>query len=398
MTSVRARSCWMTRGKVNNLPTTPYNRLAYSLSRELIEIGVRTVVVAGRAVRDDAGEFFAETFYQALLNESMPFGEAIHKARQMTYENSRFSGCNTWGAYQAYGDPGFIIKASSPSHMGQPVAIEELLESIKRLSSDAFNQREDEISLKIKLKSLLKKAPKNWQNLPEVLYECGRFYGELLDFAEAIRYLERAVTNSGIKGQVPVQAIEQLANFEARQGEKNNDIDLIYRAIDRLRYLVKAAGGVDAAGHIEGAAINSERCGLLGSAYKRLAGMLATWSIETDDPEKPEGILQALALSAKWYGVGEGDPQQPGFSPYIAQNRLALQAVLGIVKLEDAELARHAGKIAHARYASSRNFWDLIMAGDGKLIAAIIDGNLMREPKAGDGSDAAQAIITIAPG
>jgi hypothetical protein len=103
--------------------------------------------------------------------------------------------------------------------------------------------------------------------------------------------------------------------------------------------------------------------------------------------------MQALTLSAKWYGAGEGDPQRPGFSPYNAHNRLALQAVLGIAKPEDAELARQAGKIACARYTTSRDFYDMIMAGDGELIAGIIDGNLMREIKAGDGSDAAQAII-----
>ena len=340
-------------GKVNNPPKTAYNRLAYSVARELIEIGVRAVVVAGWAVRDDAGEFFAETFYRTLLHERKMFGEAIHTARQMTYEDPRFSGCNTWGAYQAYGDPGFHMDPSGRGSRGngppEPVAIVELVASVYRLHNEVSYAGKETRHLRRQLKDLLKKAPKDWQNMPEVLYACGRFYGELKDFAEAIRYFEKAVAIEDKKGQVPVTAIEQLANFEARQGEKKNDFDLIYRAIDRLRYLVKAAGGVDAAGDITGAAINCERCALLGSAYKRLAGQLETWSLETDDPDKPKGIKQALVLSAKWYEAGEGDPQQPDFSPYNAQNRLALQAVLGIAKPEDAELARHAGRIARVR-------------------------------------------------
>jgi CHAT domain-containing protein/pimeloyl-ACP methyl ester carboxylesterase len=385
-------------GKVNNPPKTAYNRLAYSVARELIEIGVRAVVVAGWAVRDDAGEFFAETFYRTLLHERKMFGDAIHTARQMTYEDPHFSGCNTWGAYQAYGDPGFHMDPSGRGPRGngppEPVAIVELVASVYRLHNEVSYAGKDTRHLRRQLKDLLKKAPKDWQNMPEVLYACGRFYGELKDFAEAIRCFERAVAIEDKEKKVPVTAIEQLANFEARQGEKKNDIDLIRRAIDRLRHLVKAAGGVDAAGNITGTAINCERCALLGSAYKRLAGKLADWSMETDEPEKPKGIKQALALSAKWYETGEGDPHQPGFSPYNAQNRLALQAVLGIAtNPEDAKLARQAGKIAHARYATSRDFYDMIMVGDGELIAGIIDKSLMKAFKVGDKLDAAEAVI-----
>ncbi|MGB5620317.1 MAG: CHAT domain-containing protein, partial [Desulfobacterales bacterium] len=384
-------------GKVNNPPKTAYNRLASSVARELIEIGVRVVVVAGWAVRDDAGEFFAETFYRTLLHERKMFGEAIHTARQMTYEDPRFSGCNTWGAYQAYGDPGFQMDPSGPGSKGtgspQLVAVVELVASVNRLYNEVSYAGKETRHLRRQLKDRLKKAPKDWQNLPEVLYACGRFYGELKDFAEAIHYFEKAVAIEDKKGQVPVTAIEQLANFEARQGEKKNDFDLIYRAIDRLRYLVKAAGGVYAAGDITGAASNCERCALLGSAYKRLAGQLEIWSLETGEPDKPKGIKQALVLSAKWYEAGEGDPQKPGFRPYNAQNRLALQAVLGIAKPEDAELARQAGKIARARYATSRDFWDMIMAADGELIAGIIDQSLMDAPKKDGEFDAARAII-----
>ncbi|MBL0714204.1 MAG: CHAT domain-containing protein, partial [Desulfosarcina sp.] len=231
-------------GRVNNTPPTAYNRLAGSVARELIEIGVRTVVVAGWAVRDDAGEFFAATFYRALLHECLTFGEAIHKARQMTCEDPRFSGCNTWGAYQAYGDPGFRMdpsgrgsKAGSPP---EPVAIEELVASVNRLYNEVSYAGENARHLHRQLEGLLKKAPRDWQDRPEVLHACGRFYGELKDFAEAICCFERAVAIEDRNGLVPVTAIEQLANFEARQGEDNKDTDLIYRAIDRLRYLMKA--------------------------------------------------------------------------------------------------------------------------------------------------------------
>jgi CHAT domain-containing protein len=37
-------------GRLDAIPQTPYNRLAYSVARELIESGVRTVIAAGWAV------------------------------------------------------------------------------------------------------------------------------------------------------------------------------------------------------------------------------------------------------------------------------------------------------------------------------------------------------------
>ena len=48
-------------GSVNNPHSQP-NKLAYSLSRKLIEMGVRCVVAAGWAVNDDAACTFASTF------------------------------------------------------------------------------------------------------------------------------------------------------------------------------------------------------------------------------------------------------------------------------------------------------------------------------------------------
>ncbi len=84
-----------------------YNRLASSLSRELIDMGVRAVVVAGWAVDDQAAHVFASSFYRYLINDGRTFGMAVHHARRDTYRD--FPGSNTWGAFQAYGDPGFLL-------------------------------------------------------------------------------------------------------------------------------------------------------------------------------------------------------------------------------------------------------------------------------------------------
>ena len=106
--------------------------------------------------------------------------------------------------------------------------------------------------------------------------------------------------------------------------------------------------------------------------------MLRQWTV-SGSAEQPQGIREALEQSRNWYQRGQGDPDHPGFSPYNAQNRLALEAVLGIAQSADAKSAIDAGKIAHDRYDQSRDYFDLIMGADGLLIARLIDGSLQQQ-------------------
>ncbi len=372
-------------GKTDNAPTTAYNRLAYSVARELIEIGVRAVVVAGWAVRDDAAKHFAEVFYQSLLQRQLPFGRAVHEARRQTYENENFSNCNTWGAFQAYGDPSFVLDPSSQVDRGNddwnPVAPEELVARIEQwrvalphAKRGGDSQAGERYARRIQ--GLLgKPATKPWSALPEVLCALGRFHAENGDFEQAIAYYGKAIAEEDQHWRIPIMVIEQLANLEARQGEKTKDAALVLQGIKRLLGLLDAADGVGNAG------VNSERCALLGSAYKQLASLLEPWSSDVGTDDQPQGVRQALERSAHWYGRGEGDPNRADFNPYCAQNRLAVLAMLGGAGKADAALALRAGEIARQRYASSRDSFDLIMAADGVLIARLLDGGLQDRPE-----------------
>jgi CHAT domain-containing protein len=93
-------------GYLGQIGGTAYNKMAASISCELIMKGVRAVVAAGWPVWDDAAICFAQTFYKQLL-EYQPFGRALQKAREQTW--TMFPQSNTWGAYQAYGDPDFSL-------------------------------------------------------------------------------------------------------------------------------------------------------------------------------------------------------------------------------------------------------------------------------------------------
>ncbi len=369
-----------------------YNRLAYSVARELIDIGVRAVVVSGWAVRDDAGEVFAETFYQALLHKRKAFGEAVHLARQKLLNDPSFSNCNTWGAYQAYGDPGFVMDPAghtrSDSESWKPVAVEELVAFIDNLSNEQSYTGSSVGLLRKQLKSILKNSHADWLQAPRVLYALGRFYGEIGDFEAAISCYQQAIALDDKHGAVPARAIEQLANLKARFGDKNQQPKLIYQALSSLRGLVQAADGLEWDKLPTKGQINSERCALLGSTYKRLAKVLDDWSADSDDANLPKGAKQALQLSARWYECGEGILGQKNFDPYCAQNRLALEAVLGTARTKDAELALRAGEIARKRYLTSHSPFDQLMVGDGRLIARMIDRSLKKTK-----TDAVQEVI-----
>ncbi|MEP6584894.1 MAG: CHAT domain-containing protein, partial [Ginsengibacter sp.] len=78
-------------------------KLAANIGTQLIENGVKAVVVAGWAVDDAAAMEFTKVFYSNMF-EGSNFGDAVQKARKTIYDNYHTAN-NTWGAYQCYGDP-----------------------------------------------------------------------------------------------------------------------------------------------------------------------------------------------------------------------------------------------------------------------------------------------------
>lgn len=93
-------------GKVDAVDDQLYQqryKLAANIGTQLIEIGVKAVVVAGWQVEDVAAEKFATTFYEELF-DGVSFGNAVKKARLAIYDADNTKN-NTWGAYQCYGDP-----------------------------------------------------------------------------------------------------------------------------------------------------------------------------------------------------------------------------------------------------------------------------------------------------
>ena len=372
-----------------------FNRLAYSISRELIEMGVRAVVAAGWAVDDGAARVFAEEFYSQILR-NRPFGDAVFAARTRTHEE--FPGLNTWGAYQAYGDPGFVIdplrdRADSETVEGwKPVTKEELIQRLRELATKAASgdppstERSRELAGAVDM--ALQSCPDAWKSLPAVRFALGEVYAELGDayFDQAQEQYLAAIRLEDSSGGVPIRAIEQLANLEARTGHTTANSVLINTAKGRLEGLVQLASTtLDRAEQNNGtgspALSNPERAALLGGVYKRLAAVLAG-KLHQDHDQEGGDVLLALEQAIDWYA-------KAGTQPYQVLNLLALEAVrdFGIeAPPASLELARGCAQQARAAWRANPDFWNAVMPAEALMTERLLDRSLGSRGRAGETS------------
>ena len=103
---------------------------------------------------------------------------------------------------------------------------EELIDQIERIGMGIFQRRETMNKsvarhIAAQLQQLLSRSPKDWLENPAVNFALAGVYAELgVDYFERARALYRAAVSAGDrKARVPIVAIEQPANIEARLGE-----------------------------------------------------------------------------------------------------------------------------------------------------------------------------------
>ena len=209
------------------------NKLAASIARELIEIGVRCVVVAGWAVSDDKAQRFGEAFYEHLLLRRQPFGDAVFEARKTIWEPGQND--ITWGAFQAYGDPGWLAepRADNAAALGDGglfASPDELLDELARIrvgqSRRRASQSEREARAQVaRTETILqKRCPPGWLAMPQLQSALGATWLDLGEFDKARVALLRAVQTEDKTGHVPIKDVEKLANIEARLGEERGTL------------------------------------------------------------------------------------------------------------------------------------------------------------------------------
>ena len=391
------------------------HRLAASLARELIDMGVRCVVAAGWEVRDDAAQTFAERFFSAMAIEGMRFGDAVFEARAEALH--RHPDCNTWGAYQAYGDPAFQLRVDQRAERedGTLLAPEELLDWLDQLWLDGHSirgeQRESGLrALQRRIDRRLGRLPAQWVARPDVQQALGRLYaayGDVGGFDAARAPLLRAIAEDSSRGAVPIAAIELLANVEARLAEQlsqpgeGQDLvrarGLVDDAIARMRALILIASAApavaDASSPQAGMPASLQRQAILGSAWKRRA-LVQLRQLQADaglvaDGGKPSARAAGTAAWARVrddllraheaYALGEGDPAQADWNPYPCMNRLQLGWLLG--ESIDAAVLDACLAAARRRFARSFDFFDGAVVADCALTRWLV-GDVVEEEDA----------------
>jgi hypothetical protein len=345
-----------------------YNRLAYSIARELIEIGVRCVVAAGWAVDDEAAYTFADVFYQGILHEKLQFGDAVFAARRETYR--KHGGSFTWGAYQAYGDAGWRVDPrDGAGRRGRVdanfVSPEELIDSVRGIRTEIFQRRETMSkpaarSTAAQLRALLKRCPKNWVDNPVVSFELAETYAALGAefFEEACKLYNNAIAADDRARRVPITAIEQLANIESKLGEIIGAPELIDRAIERLHDLDKVVAGIvdyESGQRVEASSTkaNIERQSLVGSAYKRKAALFARQILDPKTPNRQDSVKQ--------------------FEDAIRRSIEAYKNACIV-----------CGKKANEKFLRAANVLNAVMAAEAYLVQSLFEGGLGRPSEAGD--------------
>ncbi|MGJ7507368.1 DUF7379 domain-containing protein [Variovorax sp. GT1P44] len=397
------------------------NKLAGSVARELIDIGVRCVVVAGWAVDDKLAQQFGEVFYQSSLQDRRPFGSAVFDARQALWAARPDN--VTWGAFQAYGDPLWLAEpeadgAAARASGGVPfVSLDEMLDDLARARVEASRQpdRQLESERQARIEAIEeardKRCPPAWLRLPALQSALGATWRDLGCLDRAHDALLTAIQAVDLQGRVPIRDIEQLAAVEVELGaaQAAQDINrirahqqagkgrppkpvptglpLIEQGIERLTSLDRLVsnGGIRHGG--AAASVNADRFALLGTAHKRKAVVFALHLLRLDGSATQkagwrDAMLDAARAGLQAYTQAEGVAgDDEGFWPYNALHGLALRVVLDGWDAPDemsagVALARQCGLAVSRTYALESDPWDVVLSPEAVLVEHLRDGSM----------------------
>jgi pimeloyl-ACP methyl ester carboxylesterase len=375
------------------LATDAPHYLAASIARELIDIGVKTVVAAGWAVDDDAAATFATEFYAAML-AGRKFGEAIKAARCRTHD--LHPSTNTWGAYQAYGDPAFQLTGTTQSIERQAEAAPcysraEYLSRFRHIATQArqgASPNASDATSSAQLATLGEMLPAQWRD-GEMLTAQGEAWSELGLFENAIASYRAALQKEDARA--PLRAMEQMANLlirHARSLEKpdaDTDTKAYYQEAQTLLDLLLRFGAT------------SERYSLLGGVHKRLA-----LAASRNAKERTKHLNDAKNAYEKAHTLAQA--RTGLIDPYPAINwityRFLLQEGKTDVLLTDLKSTRGA---AEQRQNAEPTFWNRIALADLKLLEHLIHSDLKGKlpdvrkafKQATDGGATARELATV---
>ncbi|RIL11762.1 hypothetical protein DCC79_03810 [bacterium] len=350
--------------------TSAWHHLASNVSEALIHQGVSAVVAAGWAVNDAAALDFARELYRHLTGNRRTFGDAVFRARKHLFEHAAHRRTNTWGAYQCYGDPAFRLRAGGnppPREPAPAVALHEVIRELDELARRGAAGDDDTRRHSLaRVRHLATSGHQAWARHGRLQYRLANALAELGDLEGAVASYRRALETSSDAEDVPIRAVEQLANLESRLGEhlwreggpREQSLNLLEQARTRMEVVL---------------AIHQtpERLAIAGATERRLAAILDT----ADDAAAREAALRRAAAHYKAAFEAGETPLEP--DPYPALAWIDLACVLGDGETSGLEnLAQTCLQRARELAAAEPSYWHRVYVPDAEKSLALVRGDL----------------------
>ena len=335
-----------------------FPQLAASVGVQLIQMGVRAVVVAGWAVDDQAAKEFARVFYTEML-AGTEFGVSVFRARQEIY--ARFGSVNTWGAYQCYGDPGFVLRhGPSTGDDGSFVAERQFRYEVVRIGKRLRGNPDRKREVLQRLERMISTAQSAWVASGETAAAIAETYADLGEFSEALKYYDRALTAE--PATASLRSVETLANLLARLAAKQKPVDL--KVMRRSTELLQ---------HLAAVGKTGERLSLLGATSKRRAS-------NSRGPQRRRALVEMIKAYQEGYTLALKNKARNPWYPL--GNLVAGKVAIGwqakgpkrtsSVEAEMQALRDYAKQVP----GSATDFWELCLPVDVQLLEVAIGGEL----------------------
>jgi len=258
----------------------------------------------------------------------------------------------------------------------------EFLDLLRRIQTDAQSAEPERLKTLIDEVRGYDNALRSEWRTGSALYELGESYATLHEWVSAIDCYTEALSPKDADSEVPIRALEQLANVEGRyaaqlrreaqQREKKGGEkaaaakrrELLEDARKRLELALKFGE-------------TSERLSLLGSYLKRLA-------LESDDEGRQQLIRDAAARYKQAY-ERKYLQTQASPDPYPALNWIPLLFLANSPEENEKQRGEFLEEIKKNEQAASQrqveqpSFWERVHAPDAALLRALIQGDLKKQ-------------------
>ena len=353
-------------------------KLAANIGTQLIENGVKAVVVAGWAVDDAAALQFTKMFYKCMF-EGDGFGEAIQKARKCIYEDHPDT--NTWGAYQCYGDPfyKFREKTKAGKKWEPEFIIEEEAEiALNNLANELETGKyanEDSAETLASISNAVDRAGLRngliTQKEAMIYMELGMYDVAISKFESLLSMEDASFSIATLEKYCNVRAKKYVADFLTTGKDQRGYLSRMNKAIEDLKALLQVSP-------------TAERYSIMGSALKRKSILSAT------KPQK----LKALAEAAYYYDKANKIPSNTN-AAYSITNWLEIETILVFAgyhkwgapvkfgretymlplqnEVED-QLNQLSDKLKSVG-GQRMNYWDMVAIANIKLCLAIVNSS-----------------------